>query len=41
MADSFYEYLLKVWILNGSKDEGLRRHFDKAANVRMRLVEIK
>merc|ERR1719383_533102 len=30
-GDSFYEYLLKVWILGGKKDDNLWRMYDSAA----------
>jgi hypothetical protein len=38
-ADSYYEYLLKVWLLGGQKDDKYREAFDRAMDgVRKRLL---
>jgi mannosyl-oligosaccharide alpha-1,2-mannosidase len=33
-GDSFFEYLLKQWVLTGKKDEKLKRVYDRAMEVR-------
>lgn len=30
MADSFYEYLLKQWIITGKKDDKTKREYEEA-----------
>ena len=30
MADSFYEYLLKQWVVTGKKDEKTKREYEEA-----------
>jgi mannosyl-oligosaccharide alpha-1,2-mannosidase len=32
LADSFYEYLLKMWLISGKKDTVYRDHYIKAAD---------
>lgn len=40
LGDSFYEYLLKTWILNGKKDTWLRDMYDQAIQgIRNNLVK--
>jgi len=33
LGDSFYEYLLKSWVLSGKKDEEARLMYDSAMKV--------
>ena len=33
LGDSFYEYLLKAWILSGKKDITARNMYDEAVKV--------
>ena len=34
LGDSFYEYLLKFWVMTGSKDQEGRKPFDESMAVR-------